>query len=395
MIQLKKLTLGDNMVLLKQLEDFYPEIVKHRRHLHKNPELSFTEEKTPAYIADFLDTLGIEVKRNVGGRGVVGLINGKNPGKTVALRADFDALPIQEENETEYKSQNPGIMHACGHDGHTASLIAVAKVLSENRDKFNGTVKLIFQFAEELVPGGALAMIEDGCLDGVEAIFGNHFLPSLPTGTFGYRPGIFMGIADQFNIVIHGRGGHGASPHETIDPIVIASTIIVNLQQIVSRAVNPLDPSVISIGSIHAGNAFNVIADKVSISGTVRTVDKKVQEFIIQEMENTICGICEGSGATYDFEYIKGYPAVVNSQAETELVYDSMKKLVPEKDIKLVDIFLGGEDFAYYLEKVPGCFFNTGSGMPYPLHHPKFDLDEKAMLFAAKSLLSVALDFLK
>ena len=387
-------------IFLKELEDFYPEIVKHRRHLHKNPEIAFTEEKTPAYIADFLDTLNIKVQRNVGGRGVVGIIQGEKKGKTVALRADFDALPIYEENETEYKSQIPGIMHACGHDGHTASLMAVAKVLSDNRDKFNGTVKLIFQFAEEVMPGGAISMIKDGCLDGVDAIFGNHFIPTMPTGTFGYKSGIFMGIADKFTININGKGGHGANPHETIDPIVVAANAITSLQQIVSRRVNPIAPSVISIGSIQAGGAFNVIADKATIIGTVRTIDKNVQNFIIQEIKNVMQGICDSFDAIYELKYEKGYPAVINTKAETELFYDSVKKLVPESNIKLVEIFLGGEDFSYYLEKVPGCFFNTGSGniekgIIYPLHHPKFDLDEPALLFAAKGLLTVALDYLK
>lgn len=385
--------------MLKALEDFYPEMVKHRRHLHQHPEIAFTEVKTPAYIAEFLDLLGIEVKRNVGGRGVVATITGSKPGKTVALRADFDALPILEENETIYKSLTPGLMHACGHDGHTASLMAVAKVLADNRNQFTGTVKCIFQFAEEQAPGGAVAMIADGCLDGVDAIFGNHFLPSLPVGTYGYKPGISMGIADAFNVTINGRGGHGAIPHETIDPIVIASNIVIHLQQIVSRRVNPLQPCVISVGSIQSGNAFNVIPDTAKIVGTVRTMEESVQAFVIQEIEHVIKGTCDMFGASYTYIYEKGYPAVVNSEDETAQVFSSMKKLVNEKSIQLLPAFMGGEDFAYYLHKVPGSFFNTGcgnieQGITYPLHHPKFDMDERALLFAAKGLLCVALDYL-
>ena len=385
--------------LIQQLTQLHPQMVSHRRHLHMHPELSFHEETTPAYIADFLESLGLSVRRNVGGRGVVVDISGNQPGKTVALRADFDALPIHEENDVTYCSQTPGVMHACGHDGHTASLMAVAQVLSENRDAFQGTVRFIFQFAEEVAPGGALPMIADGALEDVDAIFGNHFLPSLPVGTYGYKPGISMGNADDFKVIIRGKGGHGAAPHQTIDPIVVAAQAVVNLQTIVSRRINPLSPAVISVGKLEAGVAFNVIADSATLVGTVRTLDVAVQDFIIQEMHNVLAGTCQMAGATYELAYNKGYPVVNNSVPETQLVYDTVTQLVSADDVHLLEPFMGGEDFAYYLQQVPGSFFNTGcgnveKGMTWPLHHPKFDLDEDALLHAAKGLLSVALAYL-
>ena len=388
-----------NPTLLTALETLHPQMVSQRRHLHMHPELSFHEETTPAYIADFLESLGLSVRRGVGGRGVVADIAGAKPGKTVALRADFDALPIHEENDVTYRSQTAGVMHACGHDGHTASLMAVAQVLADNREAFAGTVRFIFQFAEEVAPGGAVPMIADGCLEGVDAIFGNHFLPSLPVGTYGYKPGISMGNADDFKIHIKGKGGHGAAPHQTIDPIMVAAQAVVNLQTIVSRRVNPLSPVVISVGKLEAGGAFNVIADTATIVGTVRTLDLAVQEFVIQEMHNVLAGTCQMAGASYELAYNKGYPVVDNSVAETGLVYDTVTHLVSPDHVQLLEPFMGGEDFAYYLQRVPGSFFNTGcgnvaKGLTYPLHHPKFDLDEDALLYAAKGLLSVALAYL-
>lgn len=388
-----------NPILLEALEALHPQMVSQRRHLHMHPELSFHEEKTPAYIADFLETLGLTVRRHVGGRGVVADIVGHTEGKTVALRADFDALPIQEANDVAYRSQTPGVMHACGHDGHTASLMAVAQVLSENRDCFEGRVRFIFQFGEEVAPGGAQPMIADGCLEGVDAIFGNHFLPSLPVGTYGYKPGISMGNADDFTVTIQGKGGHGAAPHQTVDPIMVAAQAIVNLQTIVSRRVNPLSPAVISVGKVEAGFAFNVIADTATLVGTVRTLDTAVQDFIIDEMHHVLAGTCRMAGASYKLAYNKGYPVVNNSLPETQLVNDTLSQLVSADEIQLLEPFMGGEDFAYYLQQVPGSFFNVGcgnvaKGFIHPLHHPQFDMDERALLFAAKGLLSVALAYL-
>ncbi|KHF40372.1 M20 family metallopeptidase [Halalkalibacter okhensis] len=385
--------------LLTRLEELYPEMVDLRRMLHAEPELSFQEEKTPEMIADYLERLGVVVKRNVGGRGVLGYIQGGKPGKTVALRADFDALPIQEETGLPFASRQPGVMHACGHDGHTATLLVLAKVLMEQREQIEGTVVLIHQFAEELAPGGAIEMIKDGCLNGVDAIFGTHLWSTMPLGQIGYRQGPIMAAADRFDLVIKGRGGHGASPHETVDSIAVASSIVSALQHIVSRNVDPLKSAVVSIGSFHAGGAFNVIADSATIVGTVRTFDEAVQELIITRIEQITKGICDAMGADYTLDYKKGYPAVINDREETTHFVHTATGIVQNLVVQEMDPVMGGEDFAYYLQHVPGTFFFTGAGnvqegIIYPHHHPKFDFDEEAMLIAAKCLGKVALNYL-
>jgi len=385
--------------MLKQFEGLYDELVSIRRHFHMYPEVSFTEEKTPAYIAKYLQNLGIEVTEKVGGRGVVGKIIGTQKGKTAALRADFDALPIQDAKDVPYKSKIKGVMHACGHDAHTATLLGMAKVLQQNRDKIKGEVRLIFQFAEELAPGGAAPMIADGCLDGVDAIFGNHMWASMPVGKYGYKSGYLMAASDKFSLTINGKGGHGAAPHETVDPIVIGANIVTNLQQIVSRKTNPLSPAVLTIGQFNAGTAFNVIPDTANLTGTVRTYENDVQENIIKSIEDIISANCKSFGATYKFNYEKGYPAVKNHENETKLLVNNLQKIVKDNDILEMQAVMGGEDFAYYLEKVPGTFFFTGAGnikkgIVYPHHHPMFDIDEQSMVYAGKAMLTTVIDFL-
>ncbi|WP_431308971.1 M20 family metallopeptidase [Halalkalibacter lacteus] len=383
---------------LHRLEELYPEMVELRRMLHARPELSFQEEQTPTMIADYLERLGVDVVRGVGGRGVVGYIKGGKPGKTVALRADFDALPIQEETGLPFASKTAGVMHACGHDGHTATLLVLAKVLMERRDQLAGTVVLIHQFAEELAPGGAIEMIRNGCLKGVDAIYGTHLWSTMPLGQIGYRQGPIMAAADRFELVIRGRGGHGASPHETVDSIAVAASVVSQLQHIVSRNIDPLKSAVVSIGSFHAGGAFNVIADSATIVGTVRTFDSAVQDFIAERIEQITKGICEAMGAEYSFKYKKGYPAVVNDPIETEHFAQVAKSIQEESLVHEMEPVMGGEDFSYYLQHVPGTFFFTGAGnvekgIVYPHHHPKFDFDEGAMLIAAKCLGKAVLDF--
>ncbi|MCL2616628.1 MAG: amidohydrolase, partial [Defluviitaleaceae bacterium] len=341
----------------------------------------------------------VEVRRNVGGRGVMAVIKGRKPGRTVALRADFDALELQDEKDVPYKSQVPGVMHACAHDCHAASLLGVANVLSKNADSFDGEVRLFFQHAEESAPGGAIAMIGDGCLDGVNAIFGTHITSQMPVGKYGYRSGEMMAIADKFIIDLQGKGGHGAAPHHTVDTILLAANVIVSLQQIVSRRVNPMAQAVLSIGRVEAGAAFNVIADSAKILGTVRTFDKALQEAMIGHIEQIIKGCCDAAGATYSFSYEKGYPAVVNHPAETDMAVESLTKLVGSEHLLELDPLMGGEDFSYYLERVPGTFLYTGGGntekgIVYPHHHPKFDIDEDAILYASRGLLTIALDYL-
>ena len=387
------------MQVTERLEELYPEMIELRRHFHQHPELSFNEVHTPVKIAEYLTSLGIEVRTGVGGRGVVGYIRGNKPGRTVALRADFDALPIQDEKDVPYKSTVPGVMHACGHDAHTAALMTVAKALSERKEDLEGTVVLIHQFAEELTPGGALPMIEDGCLEGVEAIFGTHIWAPLPIGTVGYRSGPLMAAADQFEIIIEGKGGHGASPHETVDPIIVATSVVQALQHVVSRRIDPLKPAVLTIGSFHAGHAFNVISNEAKLTGTVRTFETIVQDEIIRHMEDIIATTCAGAGASYRFSYSKGYPAVVNHHEETKFITEIASSIIGEEHLKEVDPIMGGEDFARYLEKVPGTFFFTGGGNPekeciYPHHHPKFDIDERSMLISAKVLATAAITYL-
>ncbi|MCK0472153.1 M20 family metallopeptidase [Halalkalibacter sp. APA_J-10(15)] len=384
--------------IFHRLDELYGEMVELRREFHQYPELSFEEIKTPKMIADYLERIGIEVKRNVGGRGVVGYIKGGKPGKTVAIRADFDALPIQEETNLPFASKVPGVMHACGHDAHTATLLVLAKALVENRSELRGSIVLIHQFAEELAPGGAIEMIKDGCLENVDVIFGNHIWSSFSYGCIGYRSGAIMASADRFHLTIYGRGGHGASPHETVDAIVVGSSIVQQLQQIVSRNIDPLKSAVLSIGSFQAGGAFNVIADQARLVGTVRTFDEDIQNYMINRMEEIIKGICEAMNADYTFNYEKGYPAVVNDSIMTKQFSKIIKNNINEVKVEEIDPVMGGEDFAYYLQHVPGVFFFTGAGnmegTSYPHHHPKFDIDERAMLVAAKALGSAALSYL-
>ncbi|MCM2674301.1 M20 family metallopeptidase [Alkalicoccobacillus plakortidis] len=384
--------------IFKRLEELYPEMVDIRRKLHAEPELSFHEVKTPAFIANYLEDLGVEVKRGVGGRGVVGYIKGELPGKTVALRADFDALPIHEDTGLDFSSNVPGVMHACGHDGHTATLLVCAKVLMEHRDQLKGTIVLIHQFAEELAPGGAIEMIKDGCLEGVDVIYGTHLWNPLPLGEVGYRSGPIMAASDRFEVTIQGRGGHGAAPHETIDAVTVGSSVVQNLQHVVSRQVDPLKSAVVTTASFQAGGPFNVIADTAELIGTARSFEEDVQELVIDKMEQMIKGVCEGMGASYTFKYVKGYPAVVNDGFETERFAKVAKEIhSPELVVETAPV-MGGEDFAYYLKEVPGTFFFTGSGNPsvgadYPHHHPKFTFDEQAMLLAGKLLVQAAITY--
>jgi len=386
--------------LFDKLEGYYNDMVAVRRYLHQHPELSFQEYNTAKYIQEFYEKLHIEVKGNVGGNGVVAKVYGNRPGKTVALRADFDALPIQDEKDIPYKSLVPGVMHACGHDGHTSTLLFLAKALYELRDELEGNYVFIHQHAEEYAPGGAVSMIEDGCLEGVDVIFGTHLWASEPTGKIQYRTGPIMAAADRFEIDIQGQGGHGAQPHRTKDAIVTASQLVINLQQIVSRKVNPVEPAVVTVGSFTAENAFNVIADKAKLVGTVRTFNEDVREFIEAELERVIHGTCYTSNSTYQFLYERGYPAVVNHAAETEYLIACAKNVPEVRLIEETEPQMGGEDFAYYLQKVPGTFFFTGAKPEgadpgYPHHHPKFDIDEKAMLIAAKTLGTAAIQIHK
>ncbi|MGG4181771.1 M20 family metallopeptidase [Virgibacillus pantothenticus] len=382
------------------LDAIYEEMVEVRRYLHQYPELSFQETNTAAYIADYHAQLGHKVRRHVGGNGVVAYLQGAKPGPTVALRADFDALPIQEEADVPFKSKHDGVMHACGHDGHTATLLGLAKVLNGMKEELAGTVVFLHQHAEELPPGGAIAMIEDGCLEGVDVIFGTHLQAQQPLGVISYRSGALQAAADNFDIMIQGSGGHGAAPHETKDSIAIGAQLINSLQHIVSRKVDPLDSAVVSVCNFVAENPYNVIANTAQLTGTVRTLKEETRKFIEEEIERTIKATCDMFQAGYEYTYSQGYPVLVNHPKETAFVAQVAKQVPGIEQVSETLPIMGGEDYAYYLQHVKGTFFFTGAGNPdwdkaYPHHHPKFDMDELALLHAAKVLGAATLQYMR
>lgn len=382
--------------LLERLESSFEDMVAIRRYLHMHPEVSFQETKTAKYIQDFYTDLGITFQANVGGNGVVARVKGALPGKTVALRADFDALPIQDEKDVAYKSTVAGVMHACGHDGHTASLLILARTLNEMKEQLAGEYVFIHQHAEEYAPGGAKPMIEAGCLEGVDVIFGTHLWSLTPLGTIEYKSGPIMAAADRFEITIQGRGGHGANPHQAKDAIVIASQLVVNLQQLVSRRVNPTEAAVLSVGSFVADNAFNIIADSVKLAGTVRTFNAEVRDLMEIELKRVLEGTCMTADCTYSLAYDRGYPPVINHQSETEFLETVSKEVPGVQNVQESILHMIGEDFGYYLENIPGTFFFTGAmpeGEVFPHHSPMFDFDERAMLIAAKTLGSAAIKY--
>ena len=386
--------------LFTLIDENYEEMVGIRRHLHEYPELSFEEVETPAYIAAYHKELGHEVREGVGGRGVVAVLRGARPGKTVALRADFDALAIQEENDLPYKSKVAGKMHACGHDGHTATLLGLAKALNKMKSEITGDIIFIHQHAEEVAPGGAKSMIEDGCLDGVDVIFGTHLWAPTPIGEILVKDGAIMAAADKVEIAIQGKGGHGAEPHHSIDAVTLASQFVISAQQLISRRIDPLKSAVLTIGHFEAINPFNVIADRVKLAGTIRAFEEDVRTQMEQELEAVLNATCLAFGASYEYRYTRGYPPVYNHQKETEFVAQLASTVPGVEQVKTCPPFMVGEDFAYYLEKVPGTFFFTGAKSPewetaYPHHHARFNFDERAMLIAAKTLGKATLEYLK
>lgn len=382
--------------MFAKIDQLYPEMVEIRRYLHQHPEPSFQEYKTAAYIADFYEQLGIPYIKNVGGNGVIATLKGGKKGKTIALRADFDALAIQDEKNVPYRSKNAGVMHACGHDGHTATLLALAKVMLDFQSDLPGTVLFLHQHAEEMAPGGAKPILESGALNQIDAIFGVHLWATSPVGVLQTNKNTLMAGADHFEVNIQGRGGHGALPHETNDAIIIGAELVTKLQTIISRRVDPLKTAVLSIGIFQAGTAFNIIADQAKLVGTVRYLDKTIQKQIIDEMENIIKGVCLSNDATYTFDYQKGYPPLINHALETELVLQAAHHIDELHQIEEVQPVMGAEDFAYYLLEKPGSYFFVGAkkeGFAFPHHHPKFDIDERSLPIAAKVLLQAYLSF--
>ncbi|MDO3410286.1 M20 family metallopeptidase [Saccharibacillus sp. CPCC 101409] len=382
---------------IEQLEQAQEQIVEWRRHMHANPELSFQETNTARFIAEQLTSFGYEVRTNVGGNGILADLKGAHPGKAIAFRADFDALPIPEENDVPYKSQNPGVMHACGHDGHTSTLLGVAKVLADQQDSLRGSLRFIFQHAEEKLPGGAKSMIEDGALDGIDEVYGAHLASYMPLGKLSVSSGPSMAAVDSFSITVQGKGGHGAKPHQTVDAIVVGSQLVTALQHIVARHINPLKSAVVTVGVFQAGAAFNVIADKAKIEGTVRSFDPDVRKQLERDIRDMIHGITLAEHATYELEYVNGYPALVNPPQQAEEIRAVFTRQFGEEALFGLDASMGAEDFAYYLQERPGNFFNVGSqndseDTAFPHHHPRFDIDERALLVAGKAFLAIAAD---
>ena len=367
-----------------EIEAIKDKIISTRRDIHQHPELAFNEHRTAKLVAERLKSLGIDVQTDVGKTGVVGTMRGKNSGKTIALRADMDALPMQETGDLPYKSQNDGIMHACGHDGHTAMLLGTAEALSKKYDQLKGTVKFIFQPAEE-GQGGARYMIEDGALEGVDEIYGLHLWNYQKYGTIGVKPGPIMAAADLFEITVHGKGGHGATPQGTKDAVVIASHLVQTLQTIVSRNTNPIESTVVTIGQINGGYNFNIIADTVNLKGTTRAYTEENRQLIKTRMAEIIKGTEQTFDCTIDFEYEDGYPPTVNHLKESEKLLEAAKEIVGD-GASVPYLSMGGEDFSYFLQEVPGCFFFVGSApidkepLSVPHHCSHFDFDERALL---------------
>ena len=379
-----------------------PEVVANRRYLHQHPELSFHEEQTSRFVAEKLRDLGIETHTGIATNGVLGILRGARPGKTVLLRADMDALPIEELNDVPYKSQTPGVMHACGHDAHTAILLGVARLLSERTGEFAGTVKLAFQPAEEVAPGGAKPMIEAGVMENphVDAAFGVHMAQELPAGTIGITPGPLCAAPDFFVATIKGLGGHAARPHAAVDPVVVAAHCIVALQTLVSRETNPLRPAVITVGQLQAGTVSNVIPEEAVLRGTVRTFDEETRQHIAKRLGEVIEGIATAMRATASVEYIFGYPPLINDVAMTGLVREVVTDLLGPDRVLEREPGMVGEDMAYFLQQAPGCFFQVGTNNPergliYGHHHPRFDIDdEQSLPVGVAAVTSVALRYL-
>jgi amidohydrolase len=377
---------------IKELAKKYSgEFVNDRRHIHQNPELSFEEFETSKYVAEKLKTFGLEVHEKVANTGVVGIIKGKNPSKkVVALRADMDALPIAEANNIPYKSKKEGVMHACGHDVHTSSLLGTARILSEIREQFEGTVKLIFQPGEEKIPGGASLMIRDGVLENPKPVhvIGQHVAPALPVGKIGFRPGIYMASADEIYITVKGKGGHAATPEKNIDPVLIASHIIVALQQIVSRNCDPKIPCVFSFGKVTANGATNIIPNEVKIEGTFRTLNEEWRKEAKVKMKKMAEAIAEGMGGSCEFTILNGYPFLHNDPALTERLKKHTSDFVGAENVLDLDIWMAAEDFAYYTQQLDCCFYRLGvrneeKGITSGVHTPTFNIDENALEIGA------------
>lgn len=365
-----------------------PKVQAWRHHLHAHPELSFQEFETAKFVSKTLESFGIQHQTGVAGTGVVALIEGNNPSsKVVALRGDMDALPILELNEVAYKSTKPGVMHACGHDVHTSSLLGAAYILNQVKDKLQGSIKLIFQPGEEKIPGGASMLIKEGVLQNPapQSIVGQHVMPLLPVGKVGFREGLYMASADEIYLTIHGKGGHGAMPQYAIDVVAIAAQVITALQQVVSRAADPKIPSVLSFGKVLADGVTNVLPNSIYLEGTFRTMDELWRAKAHEKIRQITEGICQSFDAKADLEIRKGYPFLKNDPALTQKMRSAAEEYLGVENVVDLDIWLAAEDFAYYTHEMPGCFYRLGTrnearGIVSGVHTPTFDIDEDALV---------------
>ena len=367
-----------------------------RRHLHANPELSFEEVETSGFVEETLRGFdGLELSRPTP-TSVVATLGGARPGKVLALRADIDALPIQEETGLEFASTRPGVMHACGHDGHTAMLLATAKTLAERRDDLAGEVRFLFQHAEELLPGGASQLVAAGVMDGVDLVVGAHLASIKDVGKVGCPAGPLAAAADTFSSEIRGRGGHAAAPHRAVDPVAVAAQVVTNLQHLVSRTVDPIKSAVVSVTRIHAGTADNIIPESVELGGTVRTFDREVRASVRDGLERVFRGVTEAHGAEFSLDYVDGYAPVINDADAAALVESAARAELGDDVIMAAEPIMGGEDFSAYLAKAPGAFFWVGAGSDdaYPHHHPRFVLDEASFRSGIAVFVRTALDYL-
>ena len=390
-------------LIQKIAEKNFNEVLSIRRHLHMNPELSFHEFETAKFVASKLKEMNISFQDNVAGTGLVGIIRGKNDnGKVVALRADMDALPIHEANQVDYKSTKDGVMHACGHDAHTASLLGAAAILNELKDQFDGTIKLLFQPGEEKLPGGASLMIKEGALENPKpnSVIGQHVMPLIPSGKVGFRSGIYMASTDELYLKVIGKGGHGAMPHLNIDPVLITSHLIVALQQIVSRVANPTMPSVLSFGKVIANGATNVIPNEVYIEGTFRTLNEEWRAEAHQHMLDMAHQLVQSMGGRLEFEIRKGYPALINDEALTAKAKTSAIEYLGSENVLDLDIWMAAEDFSFYSQVAPACFYRLGTrnesrGITSSVHTPTFDIEEESLKIGAGLMTYLALKELR
>jgi len=385
--------------LQHRAESLSDQVVRWRRHLHANPEVAFHEHATAQYIHEVLSHLpGLQLSRPTA-TSVVARLVGPLPGRVIAVRADIDALPIEEENDVPYRSQVRGAMHACGHDGHTSIVLGLATLLAAHRDELPGEVRFVFQHAEELSPGGAEELVNTGVMDGVDEVIGLRCWASMPVGRSGMTAGPAMAAPYTFRCTITGQGGHAAMPHDTIDPIAIGAQVVTALQQVVSRQVDPLDPCVLSITQFIAGTAFNVIPNSAYLAGTVRTFDAELRRVVPQRMERLIKGITEGFGATCAFTYELGYRPVVNDPALTERLTQVVTRTFGDDALDVMRPSMGGEDFSAYLQRAPGVFAfvgagNVSEGIVFPHHHPRFNIDERSLQIGLRYLAAATHELL-